>query len=80
MGLRRDLCGLTPVYQMDDMKIKVKCKFCNDTEYYGMMHWHDGTEMCRKCIYRIWEKESKGKWTPKEKDFIFPKYQDGNEY
>lgn len=30
---------------------------CDRPEYYGMLHWHDGHQYCRNCIYHFWEKE-----------------------
>lgn len=67
----------------DPMKdIVVNYKGCGHMEYYGMIHWRDGLQYCRQCIYEIWQKESNYQgWKPDpEKDFVFPLYEDGIDY
>ena len=64
---------------IDEMKEIVTCKFCGNPEYYGMMHWHNGTTMCRKCIYGVWSVLN-SKWTPGKHDYTFPLYEDGKNY
>lgn len=56
----------------------VVCPNCKHEEYWGMMHWRDGRQYCRHCIYRIWQKDSK--WEPTINDYVFPLYQDGVDY
>ena len=34
-----------------------ECPKCHKEEYYGMFHWHDGSQYCRSCIYNIWQIE-----------------------
>ena len=36
----------------------IKCPKCGRKEYYGMLYWRDGQQMCRSCIYDLWELES----------------------
>ena len=43
-----------------------------------MLHWRDGKEMCRKCIYDVWESE--GPWRRTPSDEVFPIYEDGKDY
>lgn len=63
----------------DEMKDVVKdYKGCGHIEYYGMIHWRDGLQYCRRCIYNIWQNESK--WKPGEDDYVFPLYEDGINY
>jgi len=62
---------------MDEMFEIVECPDCKKPEYYGMIHWKDGKQHCRKCIYEIWAKESKYKWERSKSDYIFPFYDDG---
>ena len=63
----------------DEMKDVVKdYRGCGHIEYYGMIHWRDGLQYCRRCIYDIWQKESK--WKPGEDDYVFPLYEDGINY
>ena len=38
----------------------------------------DGKEMCRKCIYDVWESE--GPWRRTPSDEVFPIYEDGKDY
>ncbi len=57
----------------------VRCKHCGCLEYYGMIHSKNGTTMCRKCIYVMWENES-NKWSPGPNDYIFPFYNNGKIY
>lgn len=67
----------------DEMKSVVKnYRGCGHPEYYGMIHWHDGLQFCRQCIYEIWQKESNYEgWKPNPKeDFVFPYYSDGINY
>lgn len=67
-------------YLADEMKNVVKgYRGCGHKEYYGMIHWRDGLQYCRQCIYEIWMKESNWKPNPKE-DFVFPYYEDGKNY
>jgi hypothetical protein len=40
-----------------DMLDIYECPFCGDPEYYGMLHWKDSKQHCRRCIYQIWSKE-----------------------
>jgi hypothetical protein len=63
----------------DEMKNIITCKFCGNQEYYGMMHWLNGTTMCRKCIYKVWQ-GPKNNWTPGSHDYVFPLYEDGIDY
>lgn len=65
---------------MDEMKEVVRCPQCGREEYYGMIPWHNGKQMCRRCIYDVWEKESNHVWTPGKDDYIFPKYSNGVDY
>lgn len=37
----------------EGMKAVVRCG-CGAKEYYGKMHWRDGHQYCRRCIYNIW--------------------------
>lgn len=63
----------------DEMKDVVKdYRGCGHIEYYGMIHWRDGLQYCRRCIYNIWQNESK--WKPGEDDYVFPLYEDGINY
>lgn len=63
----------------DEMKDVVKdYRGCGHIEYHGMIHWRDGLQYCRRCIYNIWQKESK--WKPGEDDYVFPLYEDGINY
>lgn len=62
----------------DIMKKVVVCPKCGRHEYYGMLHWRDGKEMCRKCIYDLWESE--GPWRRTPSDEVFPIYEDGEDY
>jgi len=62
----------------DEMKEIVTCKHCGNSEYYGMMHWLNGTTMCRKCIYHVWIVQSD--WVPGASDYVFPLYSDGADY
>lgn len=55
-----------------------KCPFCDNREYFGMIHWRDGHQYCRNCIYSIWENESK--WKRDNTDYVFPNYSDGVNY
>ena len=64
---------------MDDYKV-VTCKFCRKPEYWELMHWKDGQEMCRKCVYEVWIKESKRKWSPGKNDYTYPLYSDGKDH
>lgn len=36
------------------MKEIVKCS-CGREEYYGMMHWINGKQVCRECAFENWE-------------------------
>jgi ribosomal protein L40E len=63
----------------DEMKEIVVCKRCGNSEYYGMIHWHNGSTMCRKCIYQVW-RALDPKWEPRERDHVFPLYEDGVNY
>lgn len=62
----------------DEMKKIVKCPICGKLEYYGMLHWRNGKEMCRECIYDLWESE--GPWRRTPSDEVFPIYEDGKDY
>nr|DAF72143.1 MAG TPA: TFIIB-TERMINAL DOMAIN, TFIIB, TRANSCRIPTION INITIATION [Caudoviricetes sp.] len=62
----------------DIMKKVIVCPKCGKQEYYGMLHWRDGKEMCRKCIYDVWESE--GPWRRTPSDEVFPIYEDGKDY
>lgn len=62
----------------DEMKRIVKCPQCGQEEYYGMIHWRDGEQMCRKCIYTLWE--TKGPWRRTPSDMTFPIHEDGRDY
>lgn len=64
----------------DRMKEVVKnYRGCGHKEYYGMIHWRDGLQYCRQCIYSIWMNETNWMPDPKE-DFVFPYYEDGVDY
>lgn len=60
------------------MKEVVICKSCSSEEYYGMMYWHNGKVICRRCMYTIWEAESD--WERGDDDLTFPLYGDGIDY
>lgn len=45
-----------------------ECPFCRKPEYYGMLHWRDGHQFCRSCIYELWTKE--GYEAAKNKELI----------
>ena len=62
----------------DIMKKVIVCPKCGKQEYYGMLQWRDGKEMCRKCIYDVWESE--GPWRRTPSDEVFPIYEDGKDY
>lgn len=53
----------------------VICPECEQEEYYGMMHWLNGGQACRKCTYERWSSSSK--WIPGPSDYVFPLYDDG---
>lgn len=58
----------------------VTCKKCGNEEYYGAMYWEGGgVTVCRRCIYQSWQ-ISDSRWSPGERDYIFPKYLDGKVY
>lgn len=40
---------------MDEMKEIVKCKYCDEYEYYGEMRWLSGRCSCRNCYKSFWE-------------------------
>lgn len=66
-------------HPIDEMKDVVKdYRGCGHIEYYGMIHCRDGLQYCRRCIYNIWQNESK--WKPGEDDYVFPLYEDGINY
>ena len=48
----------------------VQCTNCKCNEYYDYMHWLNGKQYCRACIYNIWEQESNWKHTSKNK--VYP--------
>jgi len=64
----------------DEMVRIVRCG-CGAQEYFGMMHWRDGHQFCRRCIESIWRKDG---WDPDYKQeafkFYFPQYSDGIDY
>lgn len=63
----------------DEMRNVVKgYRGCGHKEYYGMIHWRDGLQYCRQCIYEIWERESH--WRHGQEDYTFPYYEDGVNY
>lgn len=65
--------------QKDMMKDVVKgYRGCGHKEYFGMIHWRDGLQYCRQCIYELWQKESG--WKPGKDDYVFPYYEDGVNY
>lgn len=66
----------------DNMKDVVKnYRGCGHKEYYGMIHWRDGRQYCRKCIYNIWQQDSNYTgWKPGKEDYVFPYYEDGIDY
>ncbi len=66
--------------KMDEMLEIVRCKSCRKDEYQGCIHWRDGLQYCRRCIYEIWSKESDYVWRPKPNDYVFPLYSDGKDY
>lgn len=51
---------------------------CGHKEYYGMLYWLNGMQLCRQCIYHEWQKETP--WVPGDKDYVFPLYSDGVNY
>lgn len=64
---------------MPNMKKVIECPKCGRLEYYGMLHWRNGKELCRHCMYDMWESESQ--WQRNvEEDFTFPLYGDGVDY
>ena len=67
------------IYNLEPQMLQVvKCKECGKLEYYGMIHWKSGKQMCRECIYKVWRNST---WQPKEgRDFVFPLYEDGEVY
>ena len=56
----------------------VKCS-CGSKEYYGMMHWFSGKQLCRKCMYELWEQQSNWR-RDYATDFVFPLYENGKDY
>lgn len=63
----------------DMMKdVVINYRGCGHHEYYGCLVWRDGLQYCRRCIYNIWQNESK--WKPGEDDYVFPLYEDGINY
>lgn len=69
---------------VNSLKAVVKCRRCGEREYRGCLHWRDGVMMCRKCIYEVWQNETKKRclqpWKPSDKDYVFPLYLDGKNY
>ena len=67
--------------EFDEMKRVVKCG-CGSFEYYGMMHWRDGHQYCRRCIESIWNKDRAQANLPHMTAFehYFPYYSDGRNY
>jgi len=53
----------------DSMLDIYECPVCNKPEYYGMLHWHNGHQYCRSCIYSIWEKEEYQAAVKREDEF-----------
>jgi len=55
---------------------------CGHKEYYGCITMRDGINYCRQCIYEIWQKEQNYLgWKPDpNKDFVFPYYENGENY
>lgn len=65
----------------DNMKDVVKnYRGCGHKEYYGMIHWRDGLQYCRKCIHEIWVRENPNGWKPGPDEKYFPLYEDGIDY
>lgn len=62
----------------DEMLEIVKCRKCNQSEYYGSMIWDSGHSYCRKCTFERWK--SNFKWNPLNTDYTFPLYSDGIDY
>lgn len=57
-----------------DLMTKVEiCHECGRNEYYGHLHWVNGHEICRKCVYERW-KEINPDWEPNEDDKTYPSY------
>lgn len=44
---------------MSDMTSVIKCKYCNQPEYYGEFRWLHGKMLCRDCYKVEYEKEYK---------------------
>lgn len=53
---------------------------CGHKEYFGMIHWKNGLQYCRRCIYQIWQNESNNRWHPGKEDYVFPYFEDGINY
>ena len=67
-------------HPLPEMLRVVTCMCCGHEEYYGMMHWHNGVQMCRRCIYKVWQVQPGNTWHPGPKDYVFPLYEDGVSY
>ena len=52
----------------------VNCEQCGLPDYYGMLHWKSGKQLCRHCIYKVWTNDN---WKPGKTDYTFPLYKDG---
>lgn len=62
------------------MKDVVICPECGREEYYGQIHWRNGRQMCRYCIYERWKADTNYQWEPGKNDYVFPLYSDGEDY
>lgn len=62
----------------EEMLAVVECTFCHKSEYYGMMIWRDGKQMCRGCWCELRQKEARR--SPAPTNYIFPRYEDGHDY
>jgi len=62
----------------EEMLEIVECKQCHKPEYYGMMIWRDGKQMCRGCWCELRQKEARQR--PAPTNYIFPRYEDGHDY
>lgn len=57
---------------MDEMDEIVTCPQCSRPEYFGDIHWNNGRQYCRVCIYNLWRELSKYTWSPGPDEKVFP--------